>query len=58
MFAGVAGSIDNMEISKGCSSTSYYPCGLFVILIFSVLRLENAGQELHTPSLGLPSSPG
>ena len=61
-FAGVAGSVDNMEISQGCSSTSFlvklFPCGLFVALLSSVLRLEHAGQVLHTQSLGLPSSPG
>lgn len=61
-FAGVAASVDNLEISQGCSSTSFlvnlFPCGLFVVLMFSVLRLEHAGQVLHTPSLGLPSSLG
>lgn len=61
-FARIAGSVDNLEISQGCSSTSFFvnlfPCGLFVVLMFSVLRLEHAGQVLHTPSLGLPSSPG
>lgn len=45
-----------MEISEGSSSASFlvklFPCGLLVILIFSVLRLEHAGQALHIPSLG------